>query len=187
LETAVGIGLLVVLVVALLAVAGMYNGLVKSRNQCDEAWSNVDTELRRRYDLVPNLVNTVKGYAAHERELLEQIVRLREACVAATGTPERQAEPERELVRALGQLMVRLENYPDLKASENFLQLQRELANTEDRVQAARRFYNGNVREYNTRLQSFPTNALASLFTFDPRELFEVESVEMRQPPQVQF
>ena len=161
----------------------LYNRLVTVRNHCDEAWRNIDTELRRRYDLIPNLVSTVKGYASHERELLEQVTRLREECVGNTGSPESQAASENRLIRALGALLVRVEAYPDLKASTNFLELQKELVNTEDRIQAARRFYNGNVRENNNNVQMFPTNIVAGIFRFPLREYFEIEDTRARETP----
>ncbi len=178
---------LAVVLVLLFAFIGMYNGLVSIRNQCDEAWSNVDTELKRRYDLIPNLVNTVKGYAKHERELLEDLVDLRERASANHGNVASQAADESLLQQALGKLMVRLEAYPDLKASANFLELQGELANTENRIQAALRFYNGNVRVNNNRIEQFPSNIVASLFAFVRREFFELEIPEARETPQVSF
>ena len=162
-----------------------YNRFIRLNNHCNEAWSNIDTELKRRYDLIPNLVRTVQGYAAHERGVLEEVTRLRQACVAETGAPERQAEIENQLVRAIRQLLVRVENYPDLKANQNFLDLQRELANTEDRIQAARRFYNGNVRELGNAVESFPSNIVAGMFGFARREFFEVEDTGIRTAPQV--
>lgn len=177
--------LLAIVVLPLFVVVGMYNGLVRARNHCTEAWSNVDSELKRRYELIPNLVNTVKGYADHERALLEQVTRLRAMAVADTGSPSHQAQTETQLVRALGPLMARLEAYPDLKADENFLALQRELANTEDRIQAARRFYNGNVRELNNKVEMFPSNVVASAFGFTTREFFEVEDSRVYTAPDV--
>ncbi len=176
-----------VVLVLLLAFIGMYNGLVSIRNQCDEAWSNVDTELKRRYDLIPNLVNTVKGYAKHERELLEDLVDLRERASANHGDVASQAADESLLQQALGKLMVRLEAYPDLKASANFLELQGELANTENRIQAALRFYNGNVRANNNKIEQFPSNIVAAMFAFVRREFFELEIPEARETPQVSF
>ena len=172
--------------VLLIAVA-MYNGLVSIRNQCDEAWSNVDTELKRRYDLIPNLLSTVKGYAKHERELLEKVTDLREKAAGNQGSLASQAQDEIQLGAALGQLMVRLEAYPDLKASQNFLELQEELANTENRIQAALRFFNGNIRENNNKVQQFPSNILAGMFSFGLREFFELDVPEARQAPKVEF
>jgi len=160
-----------------------YNRLVGARNHCNEAWHNIDTELKRRYDLIPNLVECVRGYAKHEREVLETVTRLREECVRNEGSPEDQARSENKLVRALGTLYARIEQYPDLKASANFLQLQEELVNTEDRIQASRRFYNGNVRENNNLVEMFPTNVIANLFGFVRREYFEVEDSRQRQAP----
>jgi len=176
-----------IVVIFVFVVAGMYNGLVRVRNHCEDAWSNVQTELQRRYDLIPNLVNTVKGYATHERELLEEVTRLRQECANNQGSPEQQAQTENQFGRVLGNLMVRLEAYPDLKANQNFLQLQQELGNTEDRIQAARRFYNGNVRENNNKVQMFPTNIIAGMFGFSAREYFELEDEAARKAPAVSF
>jgi LemA protein len=165
----------------------IYNKLVSVSNQCDEAWSNVDTELKRRYDLIPNLVSTVKGYAVHEQSLLQEIVRLREAAINNRGSITSQATSETALQRSLENLLVRIEAYPDLKASQNFLELQRELANTEDRIQAALRFYNGNVRENNNNIRQFPSNIIASLFNFGRREFFKLEDMAAKLPPTIQF
>jgi LemA protein len=151
-----------------------YNSLVGLRNYIAESWSNVDTELRRRYDLIPNLVATVKGYAAHEREVLEQVVELRNRCAANHGPVGDQARDEGQLVGALKRLFVLVEHYPQLKADQNFLKLQGELINTENRIQAARRFYNGNVRDYRNKCESFPSNLVAGLFRFQPHEFFSV-------------
>ena len=180
--------LVVVLPVLLVAavVAGMYNSLVRIRNQCDEAWSDIETEMQRRYDLIPNLVNTVKGYAKHEKELLEEVTRLRQAAADNHGSPASQADSENNFVRSLGNLMVRLEAYPDLKANTNFLELQKELANTENRMQAANRFYNGNVRENNNKVQMFPTNIIAGMFGFKAAEFYSVPEAE-REAPKVKF
>lgn len=151
-----------------------YNALVGLRNYIVEAWSNVDTELKRRYDLIPNLVATVKGYAAHERGVLERVVELRNRCFANHGAVADQARDEGQLVDTLKQMFVLVENYPSLKADQNFLQLQAELINTENRIQAARRFYNGNVRDYRNKCESFPSNLVASMFNFPPQEFFSV-------------
>jgi LemA protein len=161
----------------------LYNKMIRLRNHCDEAWSNIDTELKRRYNLIPNLVNTVKGFAAHEQNVLEEVTRLRATCAADEGSPRHQAGTENQLVQALNQLLVRVEAYPDLKASDHFLQLQTELALTEDRIQAARRFYNGNVREHNNAIQTLPGNLLAAACKFHPREFFEIEHAHFRQAP----
>jgi len=176
----------ILLVIVLWAIAA-FNGLVSIRNQTVEAWSNVDTELKRRYDLIPNLVNTVKGYAKHEKDLLEQVTALREKAANNHGSPASQAKDEGALERAVGQLMVRLEAYPELKANVNFLELQKELGNTENRIQAALRFYNGNVRENNNKIEQFPSNIIAGMFKFAKKEFFELDVPEARQAPKVQF
>lgn len=163
-----------------------YNGLVSLRNYISESWSNVDTELKRRYDLIPNLVATVKGYAAHERALLERVVELRNRCAANNGAVGDQARDEGELVNALKQMFVVVENYPQLKADQNFRQLQTELINTENRIQAARRFYNGNVRDYRNKCESFPSNLVAGMFNFQPHEFFSVPP-SVAEVPNVDF
>src|SRR4030095_13231847 len=139
------------------------------------------------YDLIPNLVATVKGYAAHERETLERVIELRNRCVASTGAPAEQAKDENQLVDALKQLLVVVESYPQLKADQHFLKLQKELVNTEDRIQAARRFYNGNVRDYQNKCESFPSNIVASMFGFKPAEYFDVEPSVRREVPAPRF
>jgi LemA protein len=179
--------LLGIVFVLLIWVIGIYNGLVKLRQHCRESWSGIDTELKRRYDLIPNLVETVKGYAGHERELLQAVTEARSKAVASTGSPKAQAADENILIGALMRLLAIVENYPDLKASGNFLELQRELANTENRIQAARRFYNANVRDMNTRVESFPSNIIASLFSFAPWEFFEIEEAAARSAPDVEL
>ena len=177
---------LVALAAILLAVS--YNRFVSGRQLIQNAWANIDTELRRRYDLIPNLVESVKGYAAHERGVFEEVTRARAAAVSATGSPAEQAAAEGPFVAALRQLFAVAENYPELKANQNFLALQAELSNTEDRLQTARRFYNANVRDYNRRVQSFPSNFIASAFGFKVAEFFEVEeSLRAAGPPQVSF
>ena len=170
--------LIVLLAVILLIVFGgiaSYNRFVSQRNLVRDAWANIDTELRRRYDLIPNLVETVRGYASHEREVFENVTKARAMATAATGSPAEQAAAEGPLVAALRQLFAVAENYPDLKANQNFLALQSELSNTEDRLQTARRFYNSNVRDYNRRVQSFPSNLIASSFGFKEEQFFEVD------------
>jgi LemA protein len=168
-------------------VAATYNVLVRLRQHCRESWSGVDTELKRRYDLIPNLVEAVKGYAAHERGVLQEVVEARGRAVASTGSPASQAKDENFFIAALRHLLAVTEAYPDLKASANFLQLQKELANTEDRIQAARRFYNANVRDLNTRVAVFPSNMIAGLFGFRAEEFFEVEDSRAREAPRVGF
>jgi len=180
--------ILVAIAVALplLWVVVTYNTLVRLRQLCGESWSGIDTELKRRYDLIPNLVSTVQGYAQHEKDVLQRVVEARTRAVASTGSPASQAKDENVLVGALRQVFALAENYPDLKANQNFLQLQRELANTEDRIQAARRFYNANVRDLNTRIQVFPSNMIAGMFGFQQQEFFEIDPA-VREVPQVKF
>jgi len=165
-----------------------YNRFVSQRQLINDAWANIDTELRRRYDLIPNLVETVKGYAAHESEIFEEVARTRSMAAGATGSPAQQAAAEGPFMAALGKLFAVAENYPNLKANENFLALQSELSNTEDRLQTARRFYNGNVREFNRRVQAFPSSLLANMFHFQAAEFFEVpDTIRDAGPPQVSF
>ncbi len=178
--------LAVVVLVPVVWVIVQYNWLVSLRNYIRESWSNVDTELKRRYDLIPNLVATVRGYAAHEREVLELVTQLRERCVANTGSPTAQARDEVQLVAALKQLLVVVENYPQLKADQHFLKLQQELITTENRIQAARRFYNGNVRDYRNKCETFPSNLVAHMFGFQPEEFFSVPP-SVREVPDVEF
>jgi LemA protein len=178
-------------IVALLLVYGIvaYNRFVSQRQLVRDAYANIDTELRRRYDLIPNLVETVKGYAAHERQTFENVTRARQQAIAAQGAAE-QAQAENMLTAALRQLFAVSENYPELRASENFQALQGELANTEDRIQTSRRFYNANVREYNERVQSVPSNVIASMFKFKEEEYFEIEEADratLEQAPRVDF
>lgn len=176
-----------VLVLIALAFVVSYNRFVAQRQLIDNAWSNVDTELRRRYDLIPNLVRTVQGYAAHERTVLESVVLARNEAVASAGTPAEQAGPERTLVHSLKSVLALSEAYPDLKADAHFLELQAELAITEDRIQAARRIFNANVRDLNQRVQSIPSNLVAALFGFRRREYFELDSViRAAGPPRVE-
>lgn len=179
-------------VVAVVLIAGVlsYNRFVSQRNLVRNSWANIDTELKRRYDLIPNLVQTVKGYAAHESQTLQAVTDARAAAVSSTGSPADQARAEQPLVGALRQLFAVSESYPDLKANANFLELQHELSNTEDRLQAARRFYNANVTDYNKRIQAFPSSIIAAQFKFTPEQLFELEPAmraEMDKPPAVDF
>jgi LemA protein len=174
-----------VMLLALIWVVVTYNILVRLRQQVRESWSGIDTELKRRYDLIPNLVETVRGYATHERQTLLAVTEARNRAVASTGSPQSQAKDENALVANLRQLMAVVENYPDLKASGNFLALQRELANTEDRIQAARRFYNANVRDLNTRIAVLPSNLIAGAFHFQSQEFFEIEESGIRSAPAV--
>jgi len=164
-----------------------YNALVRIRQQVRESWSGIDTELKRRYDLIPNLVETVKAYAAHEKEVLAKVTEARARAQASTGSVAEQAAEEKKLVDSMRGLLAIAEKYPDLKASNNFLALQKELINTEDRIQAARRFFNANVRDLNTRIEVFPSNLIASMFNFERETFFEVESAVMREPIDVSF
>jgi len=166
-------------------VSTTYNYLVRLRNHIDDAWSNIDTELKRRYELIPNLVATVKAYASHERDTLEQVIRLRNDCVADNGSVQHQEGTEKQFVGAVTKLMAVAEAYPDLKADMNFLAMQQELSNTEDRIQAARRFYNGNVSDYKSRYESFPGNLVAKFFRFTPRDFFNVDSA-VRVAPSIE-
>ncbi len=168
----IGVGVLVVIAAFVLS----YNRFIEQRNLIRDSWANVETELQRRYDLIPNLVETVKGYAAHEQTVFEEVTRARAAAVADHGSPDHQAKTENQLVGALRHLFAVSENYPDLKAADNFLALQRELTNTEDRIQASRRFYNANVRDYNRRVQSIPSNIVAAMFSFSEEEYFQIEA-----------
>jgi LemA protein len=178
-------------IVVLLLVWGAvaYNRFVSQRQQIRDAFANIDTELRRRYDLIPNLVETVKGYASHEREVFEKVTQARAGAIQAQG-PAQQAQAENVLTAALRGLFAVAENYPQLRATENFQALQAELSNTEDRIQVSRRFYNANVREYNERVQSVPSNVIASTFGFKPEEYFEIEDADratVAQAPRVDF
>jgi LemA protein len=180
-----------IIVVLALGLAASYNRFVSQRNLIKNAFANIDTELRRRYDLIPNLVETVKGYAAHEREVFEDVARTRSAAAATSGqSPAAQAAAEGPFVAALGRLFAVAENYPELKANQNFLALQSELSNTEDRIQAARRFYNANVQDYNRRVQSFPSRFVANSFGFKEEEFFEIPEAEraaVAAAPRVDF
>lgn len=163
-----------------------YNRLVTLRNRAQEAFSDIDVQLKRRHDLIPNLVETVKGYASHEREVFEKVTQARSQAMAAQTVGER-ANAENALSRALMSLYAVSERYPELKASVNFLELQRELRDTEDKIQASRRFYNTNVRDLNTKIETFPTNLIASAFSFQKIEFFEIEEPGERETPQVKF
>jgi LemA protein len=176
-----------IILLPVIFVVAQYNALVALKNYIRESWSNVDTELKRRYDLIPNLVAAVKGYAAHEREVLERVTELRNRCVANNGSPAEQAVDEKQLVDSLKQLLVVVENYPQLKADQNFLKLQTELVNTEDRIQAARRFYNGNVRDYRNKCETFPSNLVAKLFSFKPEGEFFSVPPSIQEAPNVDF
>lgn len=177
--------ILAVIAIAILWLIFDYNGLVRLKNRAKEAWSDISVQLKRRYDLIPNLVQTVKGYATHERELFEKVTQARANAMSAQGVKEK-AGAENMLSDTLKSLFAVAENYPDLKASVNFLELQRELTDTEDKIQASRRFYNTNVRDLNIKIESFPTNIMAGMFGFKQMELFEAETTE-KEAVKVQF
>ena len=181
----------IIIVVALIVIAVIYtivtfNSLIRLQQRADEGFSDIDVQLKRRHDLIPNLVETVKGYAAHERQTLENVTAARNAAVAATG-PGAQAQAENQLTGALRQLFAVAENYPDLKASQNFLELQNELTDTEDKIQAARRFYNMTVRDLNIKVQSFPSSVIANARSITERDFFEIEDPTDRAVPTVSF
>lgn len=175
----------VLVIIPLIWVIAIYNRLVKTRQHVRDSWAGIDVELKRRYDLIPNLVETVKGYAAHERETLETVVELRNKAVASTGPAASQSADEQKLALGLQRLFAVAEAYPQLKADANYLALQKELAITEDRIAAARRFYNGNVRDMNTLCESFPTNILANAFGFERVTFFELTNETERVVPRV--
>lgn len=176
-----------VLLLPVVFVVAQYNGLIGLRNQIRDAWANVDTELKRRYDLIPNLVATVKGYAAHEREVLERVVELRNRCAAQVSAGAANQADEQQFVTSLQRLLAVVENYPQLKADQHFLRLQEELVNTEDRIQAARRFYNGNVRDYRNKCEQFPSSIVAGMFNFKPADYFNVEPAVRQTVPEARF
>ena len=179
---------IIVVVLAIIAIClplAWYNKLIRLRQLIRESWGNVDVQLKRRYDLIPNLVNTVQGYAKHEQETFKAVAEARNRAVGNNGNPASQAQDEQSLVRATRQLLAVAEAYPQLKASTNFLQLQQELVNTEDRIAAARRFYNANVRDYNVSRTSFPCMLVAGFGDFPPQDFFEVDDYTVRQAPVV--
>lgn len=178
--------LLGVLLILVLWLTTIYNSLVRNRNQVDEAWSDIDVQLKRRYDLIPNLIETVQGYAKHEKELFEKVTEARTKAMSAQ-TPAEHGQAENMLSGALKSLFAVAENYPDLKANENFAKLQDELSDTENKIQAARRFYNGNVRDFNTKLEVFPNNLVSGTLGFTKRDFFEIENEEERKNVRVKF
>ena len=181
--------ILVVIAALALAIVGMYNGLIRLKNRVGEAWSDIDVQLKRRYDLIPNLVEIVKGYASHESSTFEKVTKPRNAAMSAQGSGDAktQAEAENMLSSTLKSIFALSENYPDLKANTNFLDLQNELSDTENKIQASRRFYNGNVRDFNTKLEIFPTNIIAGMLGFKSREYFEIENEEEKENVKVKF
>jgi LemA protein len=174
------------LVLIALWVIATYNGMVTMRNRTQEAWADIDVQLKRRHNLIPNLVETVKGYASHERGVFENVSAARAKAMGATGVKDKQ-DAENALSNTLKSLFAVSENYPELKASQNFLELQRELRDTEDKIQAARRFYNANVRDINIKIESFPANTIASMLGFKKMQLFEIEQPGEREVPKVKF
>jgi LemA protein len=188
----VGAGLVVLILLVIgVAVIGvgvaLYNGLIRLRNVVQESWRQIDVELNRRHDLIPNLVETVKGYASHERGTLEAVTNARAAAAAPGSSPAQQAQQENVLTQALGRLFAVAEAYPDLKANQNFLDLQRQLAETEDRIAASRRYYNANVRSLNTKVETVPSYILAGMFHIERAEYFEAEDPQVRAAPSVSF
>ena len=183
--TLIVVGVIVLLVIVFLI--SSYNSLVKLKNRVEEAWSDITVQLKRRTDLIPNLVNSVKDYAAHEQAVFEKVTEARSAIMNAQGVAET-AQAENMLEGALKSLFAVAEAYPDLKANQNFLQLQQELVDTEDKIQASRRFYNGGVRDLNTKIQTFPVNLIAGMFNFQSKEFFEVEDrAAIENPVEVKF
>ncbi len=181
--------ILVILGVLAIGLVAMYNGLVRANVRVDEAWSDITVQLKRRYDLIPNLVNAVKGYAKHEKEVFEQVTAARANAIEAKGVAE-QAKAENQFQQAVKSLFAVAEAYPDLKANDNFKHLQEELVDTEDKIQAARRFYNGSARDLNIKVKTFPTNIFAGTLNFHEREFFEVEEAEnaaISKPTEVKF
>ncbi|MFZ0635657.1 MAG: LemA family protein [Candidatus Acidiferrales bacterium] len=182
----IGIIILLAVVVVVFVVVGMYNGLVQLKIQCDNAWADIDVQLKRRYDLIPNLVETVKGYAGHEKDTLEGVVAARNRAMTTEG-PAAKAEAEGMLTQALRQVFALSEAYPQLRAVESFNQLQQTLNQLEDTIQNARRYYNAVVRDLNTKIQQFPSNIIAGMFNFKPREFFEIAAPAEREVPKVSF
>jgi len=165
---------------------GIYNGLVRLRNRCENSWAQVDVQLRRRYDLIPNLVETVKGYAKHEREVFQNVTEARSKAINA-GSVKEQGQAENMLAGTLKSLFAVAENYPELKANQNFMMLQEELAGTESKIAYSRQFYNDTVMRFNTKQQVFPSNIIANLFSFGEREYFEIDEAEAKEPVEVKF
>ncbi len=178
--------ILIIIGVLILWIILTYNRLIILKNRVKEAWADIEVQLKRRYDLIPNLVETVKGYASHEKELFEKVTEARSRAMGAT-TMKEHSEAENFLSQTLKSLFAVAENYPNLRASENFLELQRELTDTENKIQAARRFYNANVRDLNIKIESFPSNIVANLFKFVKMDFFEIEESEEKEPVKVDF
>jgi LemA protein len=182
-----GLILLAVPILVIVWLIGIYNGLVRLRNAMKNAWSQIDVQLRRRYDLIPNLVETVKGYASHERETLEAVIAARQQAIDVSEGVAEQAKAENMLSQTLRSLFAVAEAYPDLKANQNFLALQEELTSTENKISFARQHYNDSVMTFNNKTEMFPSNIVAGMFHFEPGEFFEVEETEVREAPKVSF
>ena len=181
-----GIIVIVVLALIVLVLIALYNGLVRLRRRCDNAWAQIDVQLRRRYDLIPNLVETARGYLKHEKEVLENVTKARQQAIDASGV-KGQAEAENFLTSTLRSLFAVVENYPDLKANQNMLAVQEEIVSTENKISFARQHYNDSVMSYNTKTETVPSNIIASMFGFNPREFFEIEDASMTEAPKVKF
>ncbi|MBN1783912.1 MAG: LemA family protein [Alphaproteobacteria bacterium] len=171
----------------ILWIIASYNGFVRLKNRFQEAWSDIETQMKRRYNLIPNLMETVKGYAKHEKETLDAVVKARTAAMSATGTPNEQAEAENMLQSTLKSIFALSESYPDLKANANFIDLQHELTDAEDKIQAARRFYNNTVQAFNTKVEMFPSNFIAKTFGFVRQDFFQLDEPAARKPVKVKF
>ncbi len=178
------VGIVIVIIVAWLI--GVYNSLIKSRNRVDEAWSDIDVQLKRRYDLIPNLIETVKGYASHEKDVFQKVTEARANAMGAKGIEEK-GQAENMLSQTLKSLFAVAEAYPELKATDNFAKLQDELTDTENKIQASRRFYNGNVRDFNTKIQIFPNNVVAGMLGFKKYDFFQIDNAEEKENPKVKF
>ncbi len=187
-NTTLWIIIAVLLIIGIILIS-MYNGLIRLKNRVDEAWSDIDVQLKRRYDLIPNLVETVKGYATHERETLEKVIQARNEAMALQNSSDinQKVQAENTLSSTLKSIFALSENYPDLKANQNFLELQKELSDTENKIQAARRFYNSNVKDFNTKVQVFPTNIIANKLGFSDKNFFEIEDVAQKENIEVKF
>lgn len=184
--TIIIIAVIVIAVIAIVWLIGLYNSLQRKRVQVQTAWSDIDVQLKRRYDLIPNLVSTVKGYAAHEKDTLEAVIAARQGAISAKGIQE-QAGAENMLTQAIGKLFALAEAYPDLKANQNFMHLQEELVGTENKISFSRQHYNRNVSQFNESVQVFPANIVASMFNFKTMEFFEIEERAQREAPKVEF
>lgn len=178
-----------VIALIIIWVIALYNGLIQLKNRTEEAWADIDVQLKRRFDLIPNLIETVKGYATHEQSTFDKVIQARNAAMSAMsgGDIKKTAETENAFSSTIKSMFALAESYPDLKANQNFLELQRELADTEDKIQASRRFYNGNVRDLNTKIETFPTNMLANTLGFKKREFFEIDNPAEKETVKVKF